>query len=168
MLRLLEIDGFEFAESGTVLRGEWPVRDFPRLSDLVHAGEGVIEYVLSGQRDRQGRPALRIELRGTLSLSCQRCLRPLDFRVSVDSVLTLARSQFEGDADPVDSDTERIVASKDMAVRELLEDELVLSVPYAPRHEFCAAERADSAERSSPFASLRGLLGPDGPSGRND
>jgi uncharacterized protein len=161
------IDGFEFAESGKVLRGVLPVRDFPRLQDLLHADAGEVEYAVSGQRDRQGRPALRVEMRGTLSLTCQRCLQPLDFRVALDTLLTLARSEFEGDADPIDSNIERVVAGKEMAVRDLLEDELVLSVPIAPRHALCAAGRVGSTESSSPFAELRGLVGPDGPGGRD-
>lgn len=161
------IDGFEFAESGKVLQGVLAVQDFPRLQDLLHADAGELEYAVSGERDRQGRPALRVELRGTLSLSCQRCLQPLDFRVALDTLLTLARSQFEGDADPIDSNIERVVAGKEMAVRDLLEDELVLSVPIAPRHAVCAAGRIGGAEGSSPFAKLRGLVGSDGPGGRD-
>jgi uncharacterized protein len=162
------IDGFEFAESGRVLKGEFPVLDFPRLHDVLREYAGEIGYVVSGERDREGRPALRIELRGTLSLNCQRCLQPLDFPVALDTVLTLARSQFEGEADPVDSNIERVVASKEMAVRDLLEDELLLSVPFAPRHASCTTGGISSTEGSSPFAKLRGLLGHDGPGGRNN
>jgi uncharacterized protein len=162
------IDGFEFAESGGVLKGELPVLDFPRLHDVLREYAGEIRYVVSGKRDREGRPALRIELRGTLSLNCQRCLQPLDFPVALDTVLTLARSQFEGDADPADSNIERVVASEEMAVRDLLEDELLLSVPFAPRHASCTIRGIGSTEGSSPFATLRGLLGHDSPGGRNN
>jgi uncharacterized protein len=161
------IDGFEFAESGKVLRGACPIMDFPRLRDLLHADAGVVEYAVSGALDREGRPALRIELRGTLNLSCQRCLQPLDFPVALDALLTLARSPSEGDADPVDSDIERVVAGKEMAVCGLLEDELLLSVPFAPSHPVCTPERIGESGRSSPFARLRGLLDPESPGGRN-
>lgn len=167
MRRQSVIDGFAFAESGDALQGVWPIADFPRLRDLLHTDAGAIEYVVSGGRDGEGRPALRIELRGTLGLICQRCLQPLDFRVALDSLLTLAHSPFEGDADPVDSSTERVVAGKEMAVRELLEDELVLSVPLAQRHEVCVTEHAGGTQGGLPFAQLRGLLGPDGLGGRN-
>ena len=161
------IDGFDFAESGKVLRGVWAVRDFPRLCDLLQTDTGEMAYVVSGDRDEQRRPALRIELRGVLGLSCQRCLQPLEHRVTLDTLLTLARSQSEVDADPVDSSIERVIGGRDMAVRELLEDELVLAVPLAPRHAACEAEQVDASERSLPFAKLRGLLGPQGPGGRN-
>jgi uncharacterized protein len=168
MWQLPVIDGFDFAESGKVLQGVSPVRDFPRLRGLLHADAGDMEYMVSGKRDREGRPALRIELRGTLILSCRRCLEPLDFPVVLDTLLTLSRRESEGDGDPVDSDIERVVAGREMAVRELLEDELLLSIPLAPCHTACVAEPAGGSERSSPFANLRGLLGSDRPGRRNN
>ena len=168
MRQLPVIDGFDFAESGKTLQGVSPVRDFPRLRDLLHADAGDMEYVVSGNRDREGRPALRIEVRGTLSLSCRRCLEPLEFPVALDALLTLSRRESEGDDDPVDSDIERVVAGKEMAVRELLEDELLLSVPLAPCHTACVAEPTRGSERSSPFADLRDLLGPDAPGRRKN
>jgi uncharacterized protein len=52
-----------------------------------------------------------------------------------------------------------VIAGKEMPVRDLLEDELILALPYAPRHEGCRARRADdAAAKSSPFAGLRGLM----------
>jgi uncharacterized metal-binding protein YceD (DUF177 family) len=50
-----------------------------------------------------------------------------------------------------------------MALRELVEDELILAVPYAPRHESCTAaltgeDANDAAAKVSPFAELRGLI----------
>ena len=168
MRQMPVIDGFDFAESGKTLQGVSPVRDFPRLRDLLHADAGDVEYMVSGHRDREGRPALRIEVRGTLSLSCRRCLEPLAFPVALDALLTLSLRESEGDDDPVGSDIERVVAGKEMGVRELLEDELLLSVPLAPCHMACIAVPAGVGERRSPFANLRGLLGPDGPGRGNN
>src|SRR5207237_1241065 len=53
------------------------------------------------------------------------------------------------------------VACKEMAVRDLVEDELILALPYAPRHDGCEARPEGSdADRaaSSPFAGLRGMM----------
>ena len=55
---------------------------------------------------------------------------------------------------------ERVVAGKDMPVGEMLEDELLLAVPYAPRHERCEALGKSATEGAdSPFADLKSLLG---------
>ena len=72
----------------------------------------------------------------------------------------LAATQAEIDAEPPDVNAaDRVVAGKEMPVRDLVEDELILALPYAPRHEGCKARASqDAAEKSSPFAGLRGLM----------
>ena len=93
-------------------------------------------------RDERGRPALRLQVRGTLQLRCQRCLEPLPFEVDADELLVLAATLAEIHAEPADADApDRVVAGKEMPVRELIEDELILALPYAPRHEDCAPRR---------------------------
>ena len=58
-----------------------------------------------------------------------------------------------------DSAADRVVAAKEMPVRELVEDELILALPYAPRHAGCNARAStDAAEKVLPFAGLRGLM----------
>ena len=52
----------------------------------------------------------------------------------------------------------------EMRVRDLVEDELLLAIPLAPRHERCGgreaqAERGSREKEKSPFADLRGLIG---------
>jgi len=155
------IDGREFAASGARLSGVCPIRDFARLRPLLHSDVGELEYALEGVAETQDRPALRLTIRGALQLGCQRCLAPLEFPLRIDVTLALARSQAELDALPVEAEgPDWVVAGKAMDVLDLLEDELLLAVPYAPRHEQCAAQaRAGAAAPNSPFADLRGMLG---------
>lgn len=154
------VDGFEFASAGASLSGALPIRDFPRLHDMLAGTEGEVAYEVEGVRDARGRPALRLKLRGRLDLRCQRCLEALPFEVRADEVLVLAGTQAEIDAEPADVDAaDRVVAAKAMPVRELVEDELILALPYAPRHAGCSARAStDAAEKLSPFAGLRGLM----------
>ncbi|MFL6564308.1 MAG: YceD family protein [Burkholderiales bacterium] len=154
------VDGFEFASAGASLSGALPIRDFPRLHDMLAGTEGEVAYEVEGVRDARGRPALRLKVRGRLDLRCQRCLEALPFEVRADEVLVLAGTQAEIDAEPADVDSaDRVVAAKEMPVRELVEDELILALPYAPRHAGCSARAStDAAEKLSPFAGLRGLM----------
>jgi uncharacterized protein len=154
------IDGFEFASAGATKQGVWPLRDFPRLRDMLATDAGEVRYEISGVRDERGRPALRLQVSGTLTLRCQRCLEPMPFEVNTDETLVLAATLDEIHAEPADAHApDRVVAGKEMALRELIEDELILAVPYAPRHEDCApAVAGDEAQRVSPFAGLRGLM----------
>jgi uncharacterized protein len=154
------IDGFEFASAGATQQGVWPLREFPRLRDVLAGEAGEVAYVISGVRDERGRPGLRLQVRGVLPLRCQRCLEPMSFEVRTDETLVLATNVAEIHAEPASTEApDRVVAGKEMALRELIEDELILAVPYAPRHEDCVAAGADDEdETNSPFAGLRGLM----------
>jgi ribosomal protein L32 len=73
--------------------------------------------------------------------------------VDATRLLVLAATQAEIDAEPADAHApDRVVAAKEMAVRELVEDELILALPYAPRHEDCERATAARRRRISPFA----------------
>jgi len=154
------IDGLEFARTGSSLKVDWPVSDFPRLNDSLHADTGTIACELDGIQEKLGGRALRLRLSGTLQLTCQRCLGALAQAVRVDEVLLLAETQAEIDAEPVNPDApERILAGREMQVHELVEDELVLALPIAPRHERCDGDQSGAAgTKQSPFAGLKDLM----------
>lgn len=154
------IDGFEFAAAGAKQEGVLPLSSFPRLLDLLATDAGEAAYAVEGVRDARGRPGLSVKVQATLQLRCQRCLEPLPLAVDTDSLLVLAANQAEIDADPETVDApERVMAGHEMPVADLVEDELILAVPYAPRHADCkAAETAPAAAKASPFAGLKGLL----------
>jgi uncharacterized protein len=154
------IDGFEFASAGATKQGVWPLRNFPRLRDMLARDAGEVRYEINGVRDERGRAALRLQVSGTLELRCQRCLEPMPFEVQTDETLVLAATLDEIHAEPADAQApDRLVAGKEMALRELIEDELILAVPYAPRHERCVEVRlGDGKEKVLPFAGLRGLM----------
>jgi uncharacterized protein len=154
------IDGFEFASAGATQQGVLPLSGFPRLRDMLASDEGEVAYQLRGVRDERGRPGLRLRVDGELQLRCQRCLGPMAFEVKADELLLLAATQAEIDADPAEVDApDRVVAAKQMSVADLVEDELILAVPYAPRHDECApAAREGEGATARPFAGLRDKL----------
>jgi len=160
MLHRPQIDGLEFARSRGRLKGDWPIADFPRLQGAVRSGTS-LRYELEGVPEEQGRPALRLGVTGTLQLACQRCLGALEHPLRVDALLLLYASESEIDAVPVDAQApDGIVATKEMAVRDLIEDEVLLAIPYAARHEGCKSDTdAVVAPGARPFADLRSLLG---------
>ena len=154
------IDGFEFASAGATQQGIWPLKELPRLRDMLANDAGEVAYEISGVRDGRGRPALRLQVRGTLSLRCQRCLEPMEFEVNTDETLVLAATLAEIHAEPADAHApDRVVAGREMALGELIEDELILALPFAPRHEDCSAGgMGDQDSGNSPFAGLRGMI----------
>jgi uncharacterized protein len=154
-------DGFEFASAGARQQGTMPLSGFSRLRDLLTSDDGEVAYEMRGLRDERGRACLRLSVRGTMQLRCQRCLEPMPFEVSEDRLLVLAATQEEIDADPVDASApDRVLADKEMVLRDLVEDELILALPYAPRHAVCKPGAAGAGQdgRVLPFSGLRGLL----------
>ena len=157
MLHRPVIDGLEFARSRGRLSGDWPIADFPRLQGEVQSGTA-LRYELDGVPQEQGRPALRLRVTGTLQLACQRCLGALEHPLRVDALLLLFDS--ESDIGAGAEAPDGIVATKEMAVRDLIEEEVLLAIPYAPRHEECkSGTDAAGAPGARPFADLRSLLG---------
>jgi uncharacterized protein len=154
------IDGFEFAAAGGSVRGAWPVSFLPRLRDELHDDAGAVEYEVLGGSDVHGRPCLALRASATLQLTCRRCLGAVECALGAEAMLLLAESQAQIDAEPLRADgPEWVVARKDMAVRDLVEDELLLALPYASRHENCPAQGRGAPEtRHTPFAGLRGML----------
>jgi uncharacterized protein len=160
MLHRPLIDAFEFAASASRLSGDWPIADFPRLQGVVHSSQGTLPYSLQGIPQEQGRPALRLQVSGTLQLICQRCLGALEHPLKAEAVLLLFASESDMAALPVDAEgPDCIVGTKDMAVRDLIEDEVLLALPYAPHHEWCQPRKREEAPTlPGAFADLRTLL----------
>jgi len=155
------IDGLEFAKAGSKLQGVWPIAGFVRLQDALRTKEGTLSYELRGVPEAYGRPALRLKVDGVLPLACQRCLGPLEHPLHIEVLLLLAATQDEVDAAPLEAEgPDSIVAGREMPVLSLVEDEVVLAIPIAPRHPACAGGAKEAAgAKAMPFASLRGLMG---------
>ena len=60
----------------------------PARRARVEAGE--VAYEIERRARSRGRPALRLKVRGTLTLRCQRCLEAMAFEVQSDETLVLA------------------------------------------------------------------------------
>lgn len=163
MSSLGAINGLEFSANGERLDGAVALQGFPRLSALeTVAGDGTLHYVIEGCRDEFGRPGLAICVEGKLQLVCQRCMEPLEHVIRVETWLGLASTQAEIDADPTEA-PDRVLATSSMPVVELIEDEVLLALPYAPRHsneDECRGRSAAKERRArSPFGELRRLIG---------
>ena len=96
---------------------------------------GRIDWSIRGAADEQGRPAITVSIEGTVPLECQRCLGLLDQPVQQSTTLLLARD--EADLVQLDeiSEHEVVLANAPLDPVALVEDELLLTLPFAPRHE---------------------------------
>jgi uncharacterized protein len=160
--RTVRFDALKLSASGESLAGEVDAADLQRVADRLatNAGAAMLAWRLVGCRDGQGRPALRLTLAGSVPLVCQRCLQPFAVLVDQSTELLLAHSEAELarlDAEEI----EVVLATERLDALTLVEDELLLSLPFSPRHPDgeCAASpmvagQQSSQSRSSPFGQL--------------
>ena len=160
------IDSLDFARNGQQISGEVPIAELSRLLDVLENSQGILRYSVQGGVDNQGIPWLDVSVDGHCQLRCQRCLNSLDYPVQLDMRLLL-RDQASLDAlgdNITGSDEEEfdsILADAHLNVLDLLEEEILLSLPIAPKHELGACQATDSEnahrEEKSPFAVLAKL-----------
>jgi uncharacterized protein len=155
------IDSLEFARVGQTLRGKLPLPGMSRLKDSLADELGSVEFEVTGGQDARSRPILTVAVRGTLQLRCQRCLEALSHPLHVLNTLLLVAAGTAAAGELDDEDVEWIEASRELNVANLVEDEILLSLPYAPRHEEGACRLAGSAisdkAAGSAFAALAAL-----------
>ena len=161
-------DAFGLAARGESFGGEVDVSRRARIADrLAPTSAALIAWEISGGRDGVGRPTLKVAIEGSLPLVCQRCLQPFELPVAQQTELLLARTEEE--LEPLDNsgDAEVVLAAAPLDAMTLVEDEILLSLPFAPSHAegqcpVRPAAVADSAAatapgRTSPFARLSAL-----------
>lgn len=159
------------------------------------AGEaGLVTWSVRGEMGKagllQGQPLLRIHVRANPVVVCQRCNEPFAYPVDSEVLLQLVKSEADLDDgftsgdhaagfDDEDEDgeagnagngfvsnqPEKVVGSHHFDLLAQIEDELILSVPYVPKHDVCPGAQAKDSEasqepvvkRPSPFAVLEQL-----------
>lgn len=155
------IDSLDFARNGREIAGEVPVTELARLQDVLESPQGILSYAVRGGVDNQSSHFLDISVTGRCRLLCQRCLAGLDYPVQLDTRLLL-RDQASLDAlDDEDEKFDSILADAHLDVLNLLEEEILLSLPIASRHEASACQAAGRENRQEeerhPFAVLAKL-----------
>jgi len=142
-----QFDGFRLSASRGEISGTIEPSTLERLEDrLVEtagASGGHVDWSIRGTADEQGRPAITVSLQGVVALECQRCLGVVEQPVEQSTTLLLARS--ESDLVHLDEISERevVLANAPLDPRTLVEDELLLTLPFAPRHEADCAPETD-------------------------
>jgi len=153
------IYSLEFAREGRRLAGNFPIPSLGRLTDLLADDNGSVSWVVSGECDVDHKDFLVIEVVGELRLKCQRCLGALQYRLKIRSRLQLVPQGASWPDEGLEDDrVDPIEALDKQSVLALVEDEVLLSLPVAPRHESCVMPRYDDGSGVvSPFATLANL-----------
>jgi len=157
------IDAFDFCRNNGYREGVTPVAEMRRLVADCADPSGSIAWSIQGGQTRQGYPMLTLSVAGTVQLVCQRCMAPFSYPLESSTVLVLGKDDQEADEIEEILDDESIdviVGSHTCDIRDLLEDEALLALPQAPKHEVCPDTKildALKSEKVSPFAALKSL-----------
>jgi DUF177 domain-containing protein len=158
------VDSLQFARKHGEARCSVGISELARLAPMVSAGEGEITVRLDGFEDLEGRPGLRLRVAGSVDVVCQRCLDPIKLDIDSErSFLLAAREQDLPELSEEDEDVETILADASLDALALAEDEILLQIPMAPRHEDGQCSRPEwTGERRgavSAFGALGALMG---------
>jgi len=167
------LDVRRFAEVAGHLAAEEKVGGYARLMAETE-GRGAdwpVHWTAEGELRNPGhlhpQPWIHLKAHTALPLVCQRCLAPVDVPVAVDRSFRFATDEAAAAAEDDASEEDVLAQSRSFDLVELVEDELLMALPVAPRHEVCpqpvrmtAGEEEFTqalAERESPFAALARL-----------
>lgn len=169
------LDVKSFAEEGAQLAGQEPLRSHERLlaETQGRGAEVPVAWTANGEirNPHHVEPEIWLHLKaGTvMSLTCQRCLAPVDVPVSVERSFRFVADEQTASTEDDESEEDVLALSRAFDLAELVEDELLMEMPLAPRHETCPPVHlvvedegfeGSSARHENPFAVLGQLKGP--------
>ena len=156
------IDNIDFSRKSREIRDIIRLSDFKRLQDLCLNLEDSVAFVLRGFENKHREPCLELFIEGKLDLICQRCSEKLEHKIFLKSGFLIKEETQLTDFQVDDhADYDLIESSVKMDVLSLIEDEIILSLPVAPKHENdkCHYEKTDKMlDRIHPFADLKQKL----------
>jgi uncharacterized protein len=174
------IDAFEFVRLGKTQQGSAPLIVLGRLVyDLPKQDPtALVEWTVRADRGPLGEQLLRLHVQTDLTVRCERCLGSFVLPIVSDVALQLVESEEElddpdsfdpEDIDAIDAEFEKVLGDRKFDLLDQVEDELILCVPYVPKHDVCPPSSVDDAaaqmladdnvpdKRPSPFAALANL-----------
>ena len=154
----MHVDLFELSRNREDVAGEVPLAAMTRV-DTAERG-GALRWRARGAATPGGAAAFLLEVDGTIALICQRCLESMVVPVSIRSRFRVVAEEREAMAiDAEDDDYDAMVGSSSFDLDALIEDEVILALPLAPRHAACPTSTGTPGEQRQPssFAILASL-----------
>ncbi len=166
-------DGFKLrdvsvlADEAAEVSIEVPIARLVRLAGGLADTAGTARAEIRFER-RAGFAAAQVRVAAQVVLVCQRCLQPMTVPLDGDSLVLLPTS--EQDAERAPPDAEMLLAPEGrLRLAGLVEEELLLALPFAPLHgqgEGCRGQESEAPAPAAvqedvqrPFAALGDLLG---------
>jgi uncharacterized protein len=164
------LDVRRFAEEGGEIGASDPLHRFARLAAEAQEPDAArkVRWRARGELRNPGHhhPQIWVHLDADaqMPLVCQRCLHPVDVPLQVQRSFRFVADEATAAAEDDESEEDLLALSRSFDLLELVEDELLMELPVAPRHDLCpeavkmsavdADFEAAAAEKENPFAVL--------------
>lgn len=162
MLNRILIDPQVFAVQKGTLNGQVSLDELDariKLDNIV--GEvSPLTYCFNGGVDAFQRSFLNLTLSGSLLLRCQRCLQSVTFDLNENVRIVLFNNEQDLDKAMLeDEELEGILLKSELDLFDLIEDQILMAIPFAPTHETCNNAQLVhiNQDEPNPFAVLAGL-----------
>lgn len=158
-MNLHVINNLDFAKKNLSLTSELTEEDCARLKavlDIQSEKSLLIQYTLTGHAEQMSHPILELSIKVDMSVICQRCLKFMQYPLTLHFIYAISDDAEAQDASADDVDF--IEPDRAMNLVDLIEDEVIAALPIAPKHDDeCGDSHMQSAQKESPFAVLKGL-----------
>ncbi|MED6315881.1 MAG: YceD family protein [Pseudomonadota bacterium] len=163
----------KWADTGFEWSGEVDPNSFERLATTLSAEHDQSNTQLNAELYRRNNVLhLAFTLTGDVWLTCQRCLQPIAIDLSDDYDIALLENDSQVRLVNEEQDyllLDEIVTEQSperlLPFKKLVEDEILLKIPMAPKHDDCEmsveqfGEIPEEEENENPFAALASLKG---------
>lgn len=147
------------------LAGQYPIARLARLNESLLSDEGYVSAKLEFGHS-VGFACLKAKVSAKLQVKCQRCLQPMEIVVNGQFKFALLHDEEEFELLP-DEFEPYLLQGEEQSLIELVEDELLLSLPMVVMHdEACSEFMSEQVEEikaakeaAHPFAALKALKG---------
>jgi len=162
-----QVDVRKLVASDASIAAREPLSSFKRLGAMLEGGEGDVEVQLQFFVDEQRLRRIDGSVKTEVKVLCQRCLQPMAVALDSDFAVAVVWSDDEAEHLPRELDP-YIAGEEPQDIRDLIEDELIISLPFVSYHEpgQCAAAGYENPEpepevpapsRENPFKVLEKL-----------
>ncbi len=163
----IKIDPVRCAVKRLDYEGFFDRAQFARLAESVIDVINDVEAKLSFGTDAQGLTTIEGSAQTRVKLECQRCSEHFEHSCDVEFIYTPLSAKVEEDELPDVYEPIELDENGEVDLVQLLEDEIILSLPIAPMHAEHECKRAGmqmswgkiepADERPNPFAALNNL-----------
>lgn len=159
------VDVYRLSRDKRKVEGKVKVGDMKRLAETASNHEDFFTYEITGMTGKLGWPGAIMELHGKVDVPCNRCNKPVEVAIDREVVFRFAKDEEEADTIPIeeDDDTEVVVGSEKLNLMDWIEEEIILSIPLVPSHDYPCLDKGElikdeePMQKENPFAKLKGM-----------